>query len=152
MHIYVSVHTQEIKELKSSLQALDVEFCINNANIYPIHQQDALGSRCLKGETAYSKDGEHCLGGKHGNQVSANHPALSYWKSSVENLPQPILTYPGMAEVGAKPTDITGCEQRWSAKISKAKQSWDMQSHVSPSKPSGHSTQTCLPGVQPLTH
>ena len=36
MHIHVSVHTQEIKELKSSLQALEVEFCINNANIYPI--------------------------------------------------------------------------------------------------------------------
>ena len=35
MHIHVSVHTQEIKELKSSLQALEVEFCINNANIYP---------------------------------------------------------------------------------------------------------------------
>lgn len=30
----------------------------------------------------------------------------------LEYLPQPILTYPGMAGVGAKPTDITGCEQR----------------------------------------
>ena len=69
-YIHVSVHTIEIKELKSSLQALEVEFCNNNANIY--------GSRCLKGEIAYSKKGEHCLGGKHGNQVSANHPALSY--------------------------------------------------------------------------
>ena len=36
MHIHVSVHTQEIKELKSSLQVLEVEFCINNDNIYPI--------------------------------------------------------------------------------------------------------------------
>ena len=45
----------------------------------------------------------------------------------------------------------------WTAVIrkdqqSKTKQSWDMQSHGSPSKPSGHPAQTCLPGAQLLTH
>ena len=81
MHIHVSVHTQEIKELKSSLQALEVEFCINNANIYPskLTNKMSLEAGALKaGEIAYSKKGDHCLGGKHGNQASANHPAPSY--------------------------------------------------------------------------
>ena len=153
MHIYVSVHTQEIKELKSSLQALEVEFCINNANIYPIHQQDALGSRCLKGETAYSKDGEHCLGGKHGNQASANHPALSYWKSSVEYLPQRILTYSGVGRVGA---ETSRYHRSWIAMIrkdqqSEARQTRGMHPHLSPCRPGGHPARACLPGAQPLT-
>ena len=34
------------------------------------------------------------------------HTERSQW----EYLPQPILTYLGMGDVGAKPADITGCE------------------------------------------
>ena len=34
------------------------------------------------------------------------HTQRSQW----EYLPQPILTYLGMGDVGAKPADITGCE------------------------------------------
>ena len=63
----------------------------------------SLGAGALKveGPIARKGSGEHCLGGNHGNQASANHPAPSHWKSSVEQLPQPILTYPGVGGVGA---------------------------------------------------
>ena len=63
----------------------------------------SLGAGALKVEgPIYSTKEEHCLGSKHDNQVSANYTAPSHWKSSVEYLPQTILTYPGGGGVGAK--------------------------------------------------
>ena len=63
MHIHVSVHTQEIKELKSSLQALEVEFCINNANIYPIKfiNKMRLEAGALKVKRLIAKKGSIAL-------------------------------------------------------------------------------------------
>ena len=114
------------------------------------HQQDELGSRCLEGDRAYSAKGEHYLEGNHGNQAT-NQSAPPYGNSSVEYLPQPILPIRGWVEWEQEPADITGCESQWSTKISKAKQSWDTQSHVSPCRPSSHPAQARLPGAQPLT-
>ena len=71
----------------------------------------SLGAGALKVEgPIYSAKEEHCLGSNHDNQASANHPAPSHWKSSVEYLQQTILTYPGVRGVGKKPVDITGHE------------------------------------------
>ena len=73
----------------------------------------SLGAGALKVEgPIYSTKEEHCLGSNHDNQVSANHTALSHWKSSVEYLPQTILTYPGGwgEEWEQKPVDITDHE------------------------------------------
>ena len=73
----------------------------------------SLGAGALKVEgPIYSTKEEHCLGSNHDNQVSANHTALSHWKSSVEYLPQTILTYPGGGggEWEQKPVDITDHE------------------------------------------
>ena len=63
MHIHVSVLTQEIKELKSSLQALEVEFCINNANIYPIKfiNKMRLEAGALKVKRLIAKKGSIAL-------------------------------------------------------------------------------------------
>ena len=36
------------------------------------------GALIFKGGRAYSTKGEPCLGGNHGNQASANHPAPSH--------------------------------------------------------------------------
>ena len=91
---------------------------------------------------------EASMGTKRAPTTQHRHTERVQWNT----YHNPYLPIRGISGVGAKPTDITGCEQRWSAKISKAKQSWNMQSHVSLSKPSGHSAQTCLPGAQPLTH
>ena len=63
----------------------------------------SLGAGALKvGKPISSAKEEHSLGSNHDNQASANHLAPSHWKSSVEYLPQTILTYPGMGRVGAK--------------------------------------------------
>ena len=73
----------------------------------------SLGAGALKVEgPIFSTKEEHCLGSNHDNQVSANHTAPSHWKSSVEYLPQTILTYPGGGEEEweQKPVDITDHE------------------------------------------
>jgi len=63
----------------------------------------SLGTGALKVEgPIFRAKEEHCLGSNHDNQASTNHLAPSHWKSSVEYLPQTILTYPGVGGVGAK--------------------------------------------------
>ena len=87
--------------------------------------QDELGSRCPKGGRAYSAKEGHCLGGNHGNQVSANHLAPSHWKelSGIRNKTHTLIPIQGWEEWLAKTSSITGHELQWSAKINKAKQS-----------------------------
>ena len=63
----------------------------------------SLGAGALESEgLIFSAKEEHCLRNNHDNQASAKQPTPSHWKSSVEYLPQTILTYPGVGGVGAK--------------------------------------------------
>ena len=66
----------------------------------------SLGVGALKVERPiFSAKEEHYLGSNHNNQASANHPAPSHWKSSVEYLP--IQEWKKWEQ---KPVDITGHE------------------------------------------
>ena len=124
-----------------------------STSLLSCHRQDELWSGCLKGGRACSAKGEQCLEGNHGNQASANHRVPSHWKSSVEYLPQRILTYSGVGRVGA---ETSRYHRSWIAMIrkdqqSKARQTRDMHPHLSPCRPGGHPERACLPGAQPLT-
>ena len=107
----------------------------------------SLGAAGLKVEGPIMKKGSFALEVTMAN----NHPALLHWQSSVEHLPLSYLTIQGTEEWEQKPADFTGCVSQWSTKIRTAKESWDMQSHVSLCIPSSHHAQACLPGAQLLT-
>lgn len=65
----------------------------------------------------------------------------------------PYLPMQGWEEWEQKPEDISSHEFAMTClyEKSKARQSWDMQSHVSSCSLSGHPAQACLAGAQPLT-
>ena len=104
--MYISVHTQWIKELKSSLQALKVDFCINNDKIYPIEliNKMRLEVGVLKVEWLIAWKGRIALEVTIAIKCVPTTQHCHKKELEVEYLPQPILTHQGMRGVGAKPT------------------------------------------------
>ena len=62
-----------------------------------------------------------------------------------------LIPIQGWEDWEQKLADITGHDLQWSAQQRKAKQSSDMQSHVSPCSPGDHPAQAWIPGAQLLT-
>ena len=113
----------------------------------------SLGAGALKVQCrrACGTKGEHCtLEVTMATKQAPTHTERVQWNTCNNPLDLPIR---GWEEWEQKPADIASHEFAMLCKDqqSKARQSWDMQSHVSSCSPGGHPAQTCLPDAQPLT-